>query len=193
MESFKGNALGNISRATAIICEFQSQVIVLKSTGIIAQLRPRRVGFTRRMIDLSMTNDFCNFCNAVAQAKTGNKNVVRQVLARGEEADRQLQSMDFSNYAKTLEGISKVFTAEELKVLRTDKPMTDELAMKLFSQIFQVAMFLLLANPYFKKMPSLPEALYTLVFRIALAGYLMSLRWIEVGGATNVKLEKIRN
>jgi len=42
----------------------------------------------------------------------------------------------------------------------------------------------------------LPPALelpYTFIFRYALAGYLVALRWMAVGGAKNVKPEKIRN
>ena len=34
---------------------------------------------------------------------------------------------------------------------------------------------------------------YTFIFRYALAGYLVALRWMAVGGAKNVKPEKIRN
>jgi hypothetical protein len=34
---------------------------------------------------------------------------------------------------------------------------------------------------------------YTFIFRYALAGYLIALRWMAVGGAKNVKPETIRN
>jgi hypothetical protein len=37
------------------------------------------------------------------------------------------------------------------------------------------------------------ELPYTFIFRYALAGYLVALRWMAVGGAKNVKPEKIRN
>jgi hypothetical protein len=37
------------------------------------------------------------------------------------------------------------------------------------------------------------ELPYTFVFRYALAGYLVALRWMAVAGAKNVKPEKIRN
>ena len=49
MEAFKGDTLANISQATEILSEYPKQVIVLKSTGVICQLKGRRCGFTPRM------------------------------------------------------------------------------------------------------------------------------------------------
>jgi hypothetical protein len=46
-----------------------------------------------------------------------------------------------------------------------------------------------------RRLPQPPalELPYTFIFRYALAGYLVALRWMAVGGAKNVKPEKIRN
>jgi hypothetical protein len=44
-----------------------------------------------------------------------------------------------------------------------------------------------------KELPPARELAYTFVFRYALAGYMVALRWIADGGAKNVKPEKIRN
>jgi hypothetical protein len=59
MEAFKGDTLANISSAMEILSEFPKQVIILKNTSIICQLKGRRCGFTRRMIDKKQTEGFC--------------------------------------------------------------------------------------------------------------------------------------
>jgi hypothetical protein len=44
-----------------------------------------------------------------------------------------------------------------------------------------------------RELPPALELPYTFILRYALTGYLVALRWIAVGGAKNVKPEKIRN
>ena len=41
--------------------------------------------------------------------------------------------------------------------------------------------------------PNADELFDTYIFRVALCGLLLSLRWASVGGARNVKVERIRN
>ena len=64
---------------------------------------------------------------------------------------------------------------------------------KVFQNVLTMAAFLFAANPNTKELPPAREVPYTFIFRYALAGYLVALRWIAVGGAKNVKPEKIRN
>jgi histidinol-phosphate/aromatic aminotransferase/cobyric acid decarboxylase-like protein len=51
MEALKGDTLVSIFKSMEILAEFPDQVVVLKSTSIICQLKGRRCGMTRRMID----------------------------------------------------------------------------------------------------------------------------------------------
>lgn len=195
MEAFKGDALANISQASAILCEFPKQVVVLKSTGIISQLKGRRCGFTRRMIDWSQSDGFPSWCDGLAQAKAGTTSLLRQVLENGKAADAHLQRMrdDQLSYGENLEAHSKNFTAAELKALRSGAPISKDMFAKISNHILEMAAFLFEQHPHFTSLPPARELPYTFIFRYAVAGYIVALRWIAVGGAKTVKPEKIRN
>jgi hypothetical protein len=195
IEAFKGDTLANIFSATAILSEFPKQVIVLKSTSSICALKGRRCGFTRRMISKDETNGFADWCEGLARAKAGDKDLQRQLLDAGKEADAHLGQMRDTqkSYAENLEQASKAYTEEELKALRSHQPISDDMFDKIFRNILEMAAFLFAAHPHIAQLPSARELPYTFIFRYALAGYLVALRWISVGGAKNVKPENIRN
>jgi hypothetical protein len=195
MEAFKGDTLANIFSATAILSEFPKQVIVLKSTSSICTLKGRRCGFTRRMISKDETNGFADWCEGLARAKAGDKDLQRQLLDAGKEADAHLgQMLDAQKtYAENLEQASKAYTEEELKALRSHQPISDDMFDKIFGNILEMAAVLFAAHPHIAQLPPARELPYTFIFRYALTGYLVALRWISVGGAKNVKPEKIRN
>jgi hypothetical protein len=195
MEAFKGDALANIVSATEIISDFPEQVIVLKSTSIISQLKGRRCGFTRRMIDKGQTRGFPEWCQGLARAKGGDKDLQRQILENGKEADEHLNRMrnDQKTFADNLEAASKEYTEVELKTLRAHKPITPDMFDKIGKNILNLAAFLFALSPNFVGLPHALELPYTFIFRYAVTGYLVALRWLSVGGAKNVKPEKIRN
>jgi hypothetical protein len=64
---------------------------------------------------------------------------------------------------------------------------------KIMKNVLTMAAFLFSAVPNTRELPPALELPYTFILRYALTGYLIALRWIAVGGAKNVKLEKIRN
>jgi len=195
IEAFKGDTLANIYSATEILSEFPKQVIVLKSTSVICQLKGRRWGFTRRMISKDQTKGFPGWCEGLRRAKAGDKELQRQLLEAGKEADAHLNRMlaDQRTYAENLEKTSQHYTDAELKSLRTHEPILEEMFGKIFDNILNMAALLFAANPNMAGLPPARELPYTFIFRYAMAGYLIALRWIAVGGAKNVKPEKIRN
>jgi hypothetical protein len=110
MEAFKGDTLANISSATEILREFPKQVIVLKGTNIISQLKGRRCGFTRRMIDQGLNKGFPDWCEHFRRALAGDIELQRQLLENGKAADAHLNRMmnDQKSFAQNLEAASKI-------------------------------------------------------------------------------------
>jgi hypothetical protein len=195
MEAFKGDTVANISSATTLLSEFPKQVVILKNTPIICQLKGRRCGFTRRMIDKKQTKGFTEWCKGLDRAKAGDEVLRRQLLEAGKEADAHLNRIrdDQGSYAESLEQASKQYTEAELKALRTHEPISGEIFIKIFDNVLKLAALLFAADPTKRELPPGRELPYTFIFRYALTGYLVALRWILVGGARNVKREKIRN
>jgi hypothetical protein len=194
MEAFKGDALANIASATEILREFPKQVIVLKSTGIIGTLKGRRCGFTRRMVDRDQTRGFPEWCQHLARAFSGDKHLQRQILENGVEADAHLKRMrdDQESYGQNLVAMAANFSEAELKALRKHEPISDAMFAKIMGHVLEMAAFLFANQPGFSGLPPPRELPYTFVFRYAMAGYLVALRWMSVG-ARNVKPEKVRN
>jgi hypothetical protein len=195
MEALKGDTLASIFKSMEILAEFPDQVEVLKSTSIICLLKGRRCGMTRRMIDEGQTTGFAEWLRGLARAKAGDKDLQRQLLQAGKDADAHLNKMlaDAQTYAKNLEEASKHYTQAELKILRKGEPITDVLFDKITKNILEMAAFLFAAPPGVKELPPASELPYTLIFRYALCGYLLALRWLSRGGFKDAKLERIRN
>jgi hypothetical protein len=195
MEAFKGDALQNILTATAILREFPKQVVVLKGTGILAGLKGRRCGYTRRMIDQEQTRGFPEWCEHLARAEAGDMNLQRQIIINGQKADEHLKKMrdDQFNYGENLDAMAKNFSEAELKILRKREPISDEMFGKILDHVFEMADFLFKKQPTVINGPTARELPYTFIFRYAVAGYLVALRRMSEGDAKNVKPEKVRN
>jgi hypothetical protein len=195
MEAFKGNTLVSIFKSMEILSEFPKQVLVLKSTGSISTLKGRRCGMTRRMIDKGQTKGFVEWLRGLDLAKAGDKNLQRQLLEAGKDADAHLQRMleGAETYAKNLQEMSKSYTDAELKILRKNEPITSDIFDKITAHVLEMSAFLFAAQPTFRELAPARELPYTFVFRYALCGYLLALRWLSKGGFKDAKIERIRN
>jgi hypothetical protein len=147
------------------------------------------------MIDRDQTRGFPEWCEHTARAAAGDKDLQRQIVENGKEADAHLKGMrdDQQNYAENLDAMAKNFSEAELKVLRKHEPISDEMFRKVQGHVLEMAAYLFTARPNFTELPTARGLPYTFIFRYAMAGYLIALRWMSVGGARNVKPEKIRN
>jgi hypothetical protein len=128
---------------------------LLKNTSVICQLKGRRCGFTRRMIDKKQTEGFPGWCEGLGRAKAGDQELRRQLLEAGTEADEHLNRMrdDQGTYAENLEQASKQYTDAELRALRAHKPISVEMFIKVFDNILNMAAPLFAANPNQTQLP----------------------------------------
>jgi hypothetical protein len=168
---------------------------VLKSTGVMAMLRGRRKGLQARMVDHEQTSGFADWCKGLEKAQLGDVALQKQLLDAGRDASAHLDRMlaDAKTYADNVEVAAKNYDAAQLKILRANKPYTSELIDKVIDNILNLAALLFAGHPKIVKLPPAMELPNTFIFRYALCGYLLALRWIEVGGAKNVKVERLRN
>jgi hypothetical protein len=195
MEAYKGTTLVSIFRSMAILDEFPTQVIVLKTTGVVCGLPGRREGLERRMIDGGQTLGFERYCHALSMARRGDASIRQQLLDMGREADAQMNRMlaDATIMPESIVGIAKIFTEAELKIIRTDLPFPDQLARKVLESIRVLTQSLFSRHPQPAVVGSIDELPNTFLFRTALCAFIWALDWISVGGPKGVKVEKIRN
>ncbi len=195
MEAHKGDTLTTIYRSMGILSRYPKQVIVLKSTQIICGLSNRSAGLQRRLIDQNQTREFFTHCRHLASAKLGNKHIQDQILDLGRETNSHMQRMltGAVKLPNIFDEIAKTYTSAEIKILRTRSTYTHEMIDKTIKNILFLAGLLFRDHPRTNQLPTASELPNSFIFRSSLCSYLLALDWISVGGAKNVKPERMRN
>jgi hypothetical protein len=195
MEAYKGNTLSSIFRSMAILADYPNQVIILKGTQVVCGLRGRRAGLQRRLIDESQTQGFPEFCHHLRAAERGSVSLRADLLEKGRAADAQMDRMlaDAASMASVFDAIAENFTAEELKIIRTDAQYTDGVIAKIMKGIIELSTYLFRDHPRVMDTPQKDEVPNRFIFRIAISAFFLALDWISVGGAKNVRPDRMRN
>jgi hypothetical protein len=195
MEAYKDNTLVSIYRSMAILAEFPTQVIVLKGTQFVCGLKGSASEISRQMIDDEQTREFSEYCRNLKAAEAGNSLLQGQLLDLGREANAHMERMlkDAKGMGAAFEGIAKTYTANELRILRTGATYTGPLIERTIKNILLFAGFLFKDHPGVNALPQARELTDRFIFRMALCGFVLALRWISVNGTINVKPERMRN
>jgi hypothetical protein len=195
MEAYKGDTLASIYRSMEILAQYPKQVIVLRDTQTVCGLNAVGKRLQRLMIDTSQTREFPEYCRHLEAAKRGDLLLQRQLLAHGREASAHMARMlgDAKGMATAIDGVAKLHTEAELRILRTRAGYSDTLIAKCINNILVCAASMLGSHPRVTKIPDARHLPDRFIFRVGLCFYLLGLRWISVGGARNVKPERMRN
>jgi hypothetical protein len=195
MEAYKGDTLGQIYSRMAILGEYPRQVIVLKSTQEICNLRGRAAASQTPLIDGDQTRGFPEYCQCLLAAQGGDASLQQQLLENGRAATAHIDRMllDMKTLADGIALMTKTYSAAELKILRRSEKPTPEMQEKLIQRVCQLAQLFLADHLSVTNWSSGSETRDTFVFRYALCAYLSILKRIEKGAAQNVKPEKLRN
>jgi hypothetical protein len=195
IEALKGDPLGKIFGLMKILCEFPKQVIVLKPLRSISALKGRRSGMTRRMIEKERTKGMEGWCAGLSKAEKGDAVYRDELVENGMAADAKVAQVIAaqSNYAEVIAEEATAYTQDELQILRTDRPYTEQMTAKMAERIGVLTMKFLEAQPGQPEFPNVSQLPYTYVFRLAVCAYLQTLARIRDGGLQNVRAEKIAN
>jgi hypothetical protein len=196
MEMLKAETLEAFLKSTDILAQYPKQALLAKTTGVAANLRGRKKGLKKRLTDKKRTRTFRNWCRRREQIKKGDHAFEEERKRARAEAIGHLDHM-FVNIKGLKDDLdahaAQHYTADELSILRTRKPLTPALEAKLFDGIMDFALKLFGANPDQHELPPAAELPYAFTFRFALCANLHALHWIAAGGAKDRKLEKFRN
>jgi len=100
---------------------------------------------------------------------------------------------DAEKLADIFEDMSAIFTDDQLRLFRTNKPPTPEMATTTMQIVSDLAVLMMRAHPHGVKKPRFRDLPNTFIFRMALCSTVSFLKWIRAGGQRDTKPEKIRN
>jgi hypothetical protein len=194
METYKGNAIKNISKSIEIVSQFPDQVIVLKGTRDIAKLSLSPDGF-QKFEDPIQTGEFRNFCLGVRRAVQGDHALAKQILRNGQLASKYFDKLqkDAKVIAKGIEEITKSFNPDDLRALRKRETLEAEFIDRIIRDIVLIAGLLFRDHTDIDEIPQASQLPNSYILRYAVSSYLLALQWISNGGPWNVKRDKLRN
>lgn len=195
MEAYKGNTLKSIPLSMSILVQYPKQVIILKSTQIICGLSGRSAGLQQRLIDKKQTKNFGIYCQDLIAAEKGSIPIQSKLLRLGHEATEHLDGVrnEAAQILDDFEGISKIFTNDELEVIRKKIPYTDDIIEKFNKNVLDTAFSLFKNHPQVSSPPPAKESINSFILRYALCANILVLRWIELGRQKGTKPEKLLN
>lgn len=194
MESYKGDSIHNLRRSLDIISRHPTQAIVLRGTREAVALGP--VADSREaLIDTDQTAGFPLFCFAVSRAALGDSALVSQIRAHGKLANEHFHRVqgDAPQFARSVLQVLGSLEPRAVKQLRKGESLKPETVDGMIRQILLLAAYLFRDHPDAGKTPSAREVRSTFIFRVALATYLLTLRWISDGGVQTATPAKIGN
>ncbi len=196
MEMYKGDPLKNICHSIKVLCQYPTQVIVLKGARqIIKENQTPSILNLELFIDKDQTEHFSEFCEVIKQAENGNPNAITAIVTLGKNAAAEMKRLR-QDAIKTAEGMAIAidgFNPKHLKILRKQDPIPKDLADKLIKDIFVLTALLIRKHPDTTQVPTAQELRNTYIFRYSLCSYLLELDWLERGGLNKVNPDRLRN
>lgn len=195
MEAFKGDAFANVRYSLKILSEFPNQVIILKSTKEISGLRVKKKGLLSRMTDENQTKGFNEYCQALFKNSVGKRRIAEDIENKARKSAEHFAKLlvDAEKIRSGIDEIAKSYHGEDLKDLRTGKPISSRLAKRILRDILTITMLHYRDVIGWDVLPDEKNVIYSFPFRYALCSYSLNLKWISEGGYQSVQQHKLRN
>jgi hypothetical protein len=195
MESFKGSAAVNIRNALRIVSRHPKQVLVLKSTGKIASLRPRRTGLHARLIDHRQTAGFPSYCRAILDGAASVEDVNYDIVLKELAADGHFATLaaDTEVIRTGMVVLFQSYPPDDLKSLRAGRQISGAFSDRVVDDILRITARSFRHSTAGADMPSTDDAMFSFQFRYALCSYVLALKWAADGGYETAHASKLRN
>jgi hypothetical protein len=194
MECYQGDSVRTLASSLAIIARSPERVLILKSAGELALLSAcdsKREDF----VDWDQTYGFADFCEQAARAAKGDEHFVAAVGVQAAAAKDYLSkvSAEAADIGAAMRQVAAELPPHLTKRLRRKLPLTQNDILVVIDGISALACELFTRHP--EMLPpgatSLPSS--SLVFRFALACYLLTIAWAAMGGIETAPPSKLKN
>jgi hypothetical protein len=197
MEAHSREPLITVFKSMEIVSEFPRQVVILKSSPSAALLRGRQSGMRKLLIDKEGTREFGKYCYQLKLAKAGDIRLQRALLEKGRLSGGQLDLIrsqaGTKDFREVINDLTDLFSKEELSIVRQKQAFSGAMIGKFASVVVRSAAHGFAIHQNIPRLPRPEELPNTFLYRFALCGCVLLLRWASHGGAETATSEKLRN
>ena len=195
IEAYKGDSPKNIFKSMAVLSEFPSQVLALKSTAKNLGMSGRRKNLQRRLIDEAQTRDFPEYIRRLRHTEAGNLEFQTQILSFSTSANEHIEKIGAiaTKMHPAIEYFCKQLTKEEQRILKLREEYTPKLVDKLVRLVMDVSVMIFRDSPNAQKIPKYDELPNTFIFRANLAYSLLGFTRFSNGHFGELSTKTLRN
>ena len=195
MEAYKSGSVQSMSRSMAILAKYPGQVVILKSTTSVCGLKMNKKGLQRRFTDSNQTRGFGRFTRDLQAAQSGDEHYISKFNRLSAQASEHINEMIANAEAikNAINTIANEFSVEERRAIRTRKAYPVEIIGKFAGYVDEVTSFLIGRHPNGRVPNDNENIIYSYIFRYSPCVCLLAFEWISVGGANNVRPERMNN
>lgn len=193
VETYKQESIQAFAAALSVVGGFPDQIIVLKSSGEIAALDSSSC-MPEAMASEAANGDLRQMVHAIELALNGEQNVIAQLMTQWSRAANHMDGMleGAADILESLPEMAAMFTADELRKVRTTNAFTMSMKEKIFGAADQICETLF--GSYQREKPEDHHRRSdTYLYRYSLAILMYLVWWIRNGSQVPRRLDRARN
>ncbi|MDB6026074.1 MAG: hypothetical protein JWM68_2297 [Verrucomicrobiales bacterium] len=195
IESFKGNGMINGQNSLRILAQFQQQIMVLRPSYEIAELKPRSKGLHQRLVDQKHSAEFGLYCKIMVDELIPREVLEYQAQRKQHLAENRLGQIEDQAEEIRL-GMTKLFShypPDQLKRIRSGELISDAFADHILADILACTAIYFRKTVGDRPLPSPSGIFFSIQFRFALCSYVLALKWAGDCGHETVSTARLRN
>lgn len=191
-EIFGAPSTARVRKSLQIVSQYPEQVIVLKSTGAIARLSPKRAKLHDRLINTEGTKNFPQYCAHIISHRPGS---TADLLNKYSGAQTHMNALLTSAEIVRDEMLKEIkkYSPSELSSLRSRKRVSGSFQILVVEHIKHHTQALFRDLDPTGALPKYQDALYSLQFRFSVCFYMLQVHWAASGGLESAKPHTLRN
>lgn len=134
-EIFKPNSVDAVIASFGVLRDFPKQILLLRSNRGVAPISPRGGALADRYVDRKATHNLPRFFDMLGEAEAGHQGYRRQIERRRVWALEREESIQaaFGDQSDSLAALAEMFTPNELRQIRSGKPVSARARMAILS------------------------------------------------------------
>ncbi|WEO65110.1 hypothetical protein [Rhizobium rhizogenes] len=193
IETYKQESIPAVAAALSVIGSFPDQIVVLKSSGEIVAIGPLS-NVMGAIPSKGASTDLREIVHAIELAKNGEQGVIAQLMRQWSRATDHMDGMleGAADILESLPEMAAMFTADELRKVRTTNTLTMSMKEKIFGAADQICETLF--REYGREAPTdRHQRADTYLYRYSLAILMYLIWWIRNGSQLPRRHDKARN